>query len=324
MPISIKQGSHLPDIKMRKSQRKIFQKRRKAGSPVVFGTLLVLLLLLLFFLFSPWGPWGHLLFKDSGAKSNNQDYARGGSGVNGRNNQAGQTLGAPRNEKASDTTPPTIALVVDDVGESTSNLSQWLAIDAPLTFSVMPHCAHSQDLAEQLYQAGYRIMLHVPTENQPPHSYAGEGQITTDMDRETVFRTLDDDLATVPHVVGINNHEGGKGCDDLQLMTWECEWAKEKGLFVVDSRSSANSKVSQAGTSLGFERRCNQAFLDNKSDPDSIRSAMRQLANLARVNGIVIGICHFPRTNTPRVVGEMIQELKAEGIHFAFVQDIHN
>jgi hypothetical protein len=324
LPISIKRSSPLLGIKMGKNRRKIFQRKRKVGRLVIAGSFVVLLLLLSIFLFSPWGPWGHLLFKTSGAKSNNPGYAEGGSGVSGRNGNAGQAAGAPRSEKASDATPPTIAIVVDDVGENTSNLSQWLAIDAPLTFSVMPHCTCSRDLAEQLYQAGYRIMLHVPTENQPPHSYAGNGQIATAMDRETVFRTLDDDLATVPYVVGINNHEGGKGCDDLQLMTWECEWAKENDLFVVDSRSSAQSKVSQAGTSLGLERRCNQAFLDEQNNPDYIRSAMRQLADLARLNGIVIGVCHFPRPNTPSVVGEMVRELEAGGIHFAFVEDIHN
>ena len=188
----------------------------------------------------------------------------------------------------------------------------------------MPYCAATTQLAEQLYQAGYRIMLHIPTELDPPHSYSGKGQLATGMDQATVFGTLDGDLASVPHVVGINNHQGGRGCNDLQLMTYECQWAQEHGLFVVDSDSSTSSKVTKAATSLGMPRRLNQVFIDHDNDPNYIRSAMRQLSDIARKNGTAIGICHFHRPNTPRIVGGMVRTLQAEGIHFAFVQDISN
>lgn len=107
-------------------------------------------------------------------------------------------------------------------------------------------------------------------------------------------------------------------------MTFECQWAQERGLFVVDSDSSTSSKVTKAATSLGMPRRLNQLFIDHQNEPDYIRKIMRQLADMARRNGTAIGICHFHRPNTPTVVGEMVQTLKSEGIHFAFVQDIHN
>jgi uncharacterized protein len=292
----------LPNLNMRRNRRRIFHKKRRVGNPIAWGSSLAILLLLLLFVFSPWGPYGHLLFKS----------------------HAEQVSGTPRLEKASNVVPPTIAIVVDDVGESTTGLDQWLAIDAPLTFSVKPRCEYSQQLAGQLRQAGYRIMLHVPVENQQPHAYAGEGQITTTMDHNTVFSTLDDDLATVPGAEGIDNHEGEKGCGDLQLMTWQCEWAKSNGLFVVDSRNYGHSVLTPAAISLGLERRYKQVSLDDRNDPAGTRSAILQLADLARQDGVVIGICNFPHSNTPGVMAEMIPELQADGIHFAFVEDIHN
>ncbi|HEY5493562.1 MAG TPA: divergent polysaccharide deacetylase family protein [Candidatus Anoxymicrobiaceae bacterium] len=225
-------------------------------------------------------------------------------------------------EKKSNTTPPTIGIVVDDTGNVTDKLPLWTAIDAPLCFAVMPYPPLSQQLAEQLWSAGYVVMMHVPTDNAPPNSFSGTGQLATGMDRATVFATLDTDISKVPHATGMNNHQGGRGCDQLDLMTCEVEWAKSKGLFVVDSNSSVSSKVTKACQALGLPKRLNEVFIDHQNEPDYIRGAMRELAGLARKNGTAIGICHWHRPNTATVVGEMIQTLKAEGIHFAFARDI--
>ena len=217
-----------------------------------------------------------------------------------------------------------MAIVVDDTGGDMSNMERWLAVDAPITFAVMPHCQASAPAAERLFNAGFRIMMHIPTENDPPKSFSGTGQLSVGMSRDSVFATLDGDLATVPHVSGINNHQGGRGCNDYQLMRYMCEWARERGLFVVDSDNSTRSQVTKASQDLGFPRRRNQVFIDHHNEPDTIREAMRRLARIARQDGTSIGICHFHRPNTPSVVGEMIRTLRAEGINFAFVEDIHN
>jgi polysaccharide deacetylase 2 family uncharacterized protein YibQ len=227
-------------------------------------------------------------------------------------------------EKRSDTTPPAVGIVIDDVGNTTDKLPLWQAIDAPLCFAVMPYPPLSEQLAAQLFQSGYVIMMHVPTDNAPPKSFSGKGQLATGMDRATAFATLDSDLKTVPHAMGTNNHQGGRGCDQLDLMTYEVEWAKSRGMFVVDSNSSVSSKVTQACKALGLPKRRNQVFIDHDNNPDYIRKAMRELAGLARQNGTAIGICHWHRPNTAAVVGEMINTLKAEGIHFAFARDITN
>lgn len=227
-------------------------------------------------------------------------------------------------EKASDLRPPCVAIVVDDVGNGDANLRQWLAIDAPLTFAVMPYYQGNTSQAEQLYQAGFQVMMHIPTANQPPGSFSGKGQIDPGMNRAKVFPILDDDLAQIPHAVGINNHQGGAGCNDLSLMTLECEWAMERGFFVVDSNSSTRSQVATAAMNLGLGKKKNQVFIDHDNNPDYIRQAMRNLADLARRNGYAIGICHWMRPNTPAVVGEMIRTLRAEGINFAFVQYVNN
>ncbi|NPV60914.1 MAG: divergent polysaccharide deacetylase family protein [Actinobacteria bacterium] len=318
------------------ARRRRMRRRKRLKRTLVLGTCLAALMAALI-VFSPWGPGKNLFFgrESMGAERAGETRPAGGRSSgdiaplpgdeDGGEPQGGDAEALPaRKEKTSDPSPPTVAIVVDDTGGDVANLERWLAVDAPVTFAVMPHYQASAQAAERLYAAGYRIMMHIPTENDPPNSFSGTGQLSVGMGRDSVFATLDGDLATVPHATGINNHQGGRGCNDYQLMRYMCEWAKECGFFVVDSNSSARSQVTRASQDLGFPRRSNQVFIDHHNEPDTIREAMRRLARIARQEGTAIGICHFQRPNTPAVVGEMIRALRAEGIHFAFVQDISN
>ncbi len=286
----------------------MMRRRRRRLIPLVVIVVLALAIIL----FSPWGLLKGSLYSGDNTESTREEDTK-----------EEQAQSGPV-EKKSDTRPPSVAIVVDDVGFDAANLPQWLAIDAPISFAVIPYCELSAGLSDQLYDNGYLIMMHIPTENMPPNTDSSKGQLSCGMDRGAVSKMLDADLATVPNVSGINNHQGGQGCADLQLMTYECEWAKSKGFYVVDSNSAIDSKVAQAAVSLGMGHKLNEVFIDHENDPEYIRSAMRKLADLATKNGYAIGICHFHRPNTAAVVGEMVKVLAEEGIHFAFARDINN
>ncbi len=281
------------------------------------------LVLLALFLFSSPGPFGHLLFGSKQNEAFSEDRELEVSSGEANSPVSPQDTPDPA-AKGSDNRPPCVAIVVDDVGNGDAHTQEWLSIDAPLTFAVMPYCELGPGQAERLHQEGFQVMLHVPTANAKPNSFSARGQLESGMDRSTVFSVLDADIAQIPHAQGINNHQGGAGCDDYALMRLMCEWAAERGLYVVDSNSSARSQVTAAMESLGMPRRRNQVFIDHDNDPDYIRGAMRKLADLARSNGTAIGICHWHRPNTARVVGEMVRALRAEGIKFAFVREISN
>jgi len=300
------------------------RRRRRNITLFVGGTVLVIAVLMLA------GPWGPLrgVFYDRGKGETEAGAAK--SGESGEKPEPAEpdppAEPAPpaRVEKKSTPKAPAVAIVVDDVGNPSDNLAAWLGIDAAISFAVMPYCADSGSLAEEFHKAGYEVMMHIPSQNEQPNSFSGKGQLEVGMTRDTVFATLDADLATIPHVTGINNHQGGAACDSLELMTHMCEWAGRRGFYVVDSNSSRNSQVSPAAVSLGMKKRKNQVFIDHQNDPDYIRGAMRELADIARRDGAAIGICHYHRPYTAAVVGEMVKVLKAEGVNFAFARDVSN
>ncbi len=311
-------------LQQRRASR-LEERRRRARRNRAIAIASAVVIIVVAVLLSPWGPLKGALYG-----SKNEKKAKAGEGTSKTSTAQTKEVKstapkAPAHvEKKSITKPPAVAIVVDDVGNITDKLPMWTSIDAAISFAVMPYPPLSQQLAEQLYQSGYVIMMHVPTDNHPPNSFSGRGQLATGMDRATVFATLDSDAQAVPRMSGMNNHQGGRGCDQLDLMTYEVEWAKSKGYFVVDSNSSVNSQVTPACLALGLPKRKNQVFIDHQNEPDYIRGAMRELAGIARKNGTAIGICHWHRPNTAAVVSEMVTVLKAEGINFAFARDISN
>jgi polysaccharide deacetylase 2 family uncharacterized protein YibQ len=294
------------------------RRRKNLTSAIIVFVIIALLVVVL----GPWGPFKVVIYGSNGGKlSNHRDQT---ISVVAKTINDDVTSGALSKQKYEVLKKPAIALVIDDTGNSLTNLPLWLKVDVPLSFSVIPWTQQSSKLATEFHNAGFQVMMHIPTQNGPPNTFSGTGQLSLGMSRDTVFNTLDKDLTSVPYVTGINNHQGGAGCDDLSLMTYECEWAKSKGFFVVDSASSNHSQVTKAAKSLGMGKRLNEVFIDHQNDPAYIRNAMQQLAGLAKKNGYAIGICHYHRPNTPTVVGEMIKTLKAQGINFVYVKDITN
>jgi len=299
-------------------------RRRKAKRRNGLITLVavVIIIALLVVVLGPWGPFKGVIYGSNGGKlSNHRDET---ISVLAKTINDDVTSGALSRQKYQVLKKPAVAIVVDDTGNTLTNLPLWLKIDVPLSFAIMPYTSQSTRLATEFHNAGFQVMMHIPTVNGPPNTFSGTGQLSLGMSKDTVFGTLDKDLTTVPFVTGINNHQGGAGCDDLSLMTSECEWAKSKGFYVVDSASSNNSQVTKATKALGMGKRMNEVFIDHQNDPAYIQAAMRELAGLAKKNGYAIGICHYHRPNTPTTVGEMIKQLEAEGINFVYVKDITN
>ncbi|MGD0277179.1 MAG: divergent polysaccharide deacetylase family protein, partial [Syntrophales bacterium] len=61
-----------------------------------------------------------------------------------------------------------IAIIIDDIGNVLLPVEELIKIDAPLTFSILPHCPYSISSAEDIHRAKREILLHLPME---PLSY---------------------------------------------------------------------------------------------------------------------------------------------------------
>jgi len=214
-----------------------------------------------------------------------------------------------------------LALIVDDCGQWIDTERGFIALQIPLTMSVLPDVAYTGVVAREASNAGKGVMLHLPMETVSGMN-PGPGKITTEMSDPQITKQVEEDLAQVPLARGVNNHEGSKASADERVMRDVIGVLAEKGgLFFVDSRTSAAAVGLTTAESLGVPSGARDVFLDNRNDVAYTEGQLLEAAEIARRTGHAIAIGH-PRATTLEAVREMIPKLTASGIEFVLVQDM--
>jgi len=218
--------------------------------------------------------------------------------------------------------PPRVAILIDDMGGSLKRLRELLELDAPITIAVLPHLRHSREVSRIAGMSGRDVLLHLPME--PKNSSAnhpGPGVLLTSMADETIRKTVEDDLGFVPEAVGVNNHMGSRFTEDEPAMRQVFAILGERGLFFVDSRTTARSlgrKLARETGVMGAER---DVFLDNRRDGGYIDGQFRTLVHIATKTGSAIAIGH-PYPETMAALRRAMPEMKREGIEVVPVSDL--
>jgi hypothetical protein len=84
---------------------------------------------------------------------------------------------------------------------------------------------------------------------------------------------------------------------------------KKRGLFFIDSRTSAKSLCGPVARLFRVPFAERSVFLDHVQEPETIRNQIQRLIRIAVHNGGAIGIGH-PHTATYNVLRTMLPELK--------------
>jgi len=210
---------------------------------------------------------------------------------------------------------PKLALIIDDCGQWVDIERAYIALNVPLTLSVLPHVHAAAEIAREAHDAGKGVMLHLPMEPLSGIN-PGPGEIKTSMTDAQIVAQVQDDLAQVPLAQGVNNHEGSKASADPRVMRDVMDALRQHGdLFFIDSRTNAASVGAEAATQAGIATASRDVFLDNKEDVAYTEGQLREAAAIAQRTGSAIAIGH-PRASTLEAVRAMIPKLQAQGINF--------
>lgn len=218
-----------------------------------------------------------------------------------------------------------IALVIDDLAGGEAGRRELMALKRPLTLAVMPGKDKSTKIAEEAFQKGYQVFLHIPMEpEQGKPEWLGPGAIVTGMSAQMVRKTFLDDLRDVPHAVGINNHMGSKVTKQEDIMREILTVAKQNNLLVLDSRTTEQSVIPKIANELDIPVVKRDVFLDGINSTAHVKNQIRRLAKLAIAKGSAIGIGHVGITGKSTVQGikEMLPWLEDQGIELVFVSDL--
>ncbi len=194
-------------------------------------------------------------------------------------------------------TTPRLAIIIDDFGNTKAIDEQFIALDLPLTFSILPHSPYGVPLAAQAKSRGRELLLHLPMEASDPKWSPAPGTLLLSMAEDELIATIDHDLDTTYRPVGINNHMGSRFTEDPAAMRVFLHAIKGRGMFFIDSLTSVNSVGLTLARELKIKTAKRDIFLDNDQDQTRILAQIGKAIALAQRHGSAIAIGHpYPAT----------------------------
>jgi len=216
--------------------------------------------------------------------------------------------------------PPTIAIIIDDMGHNRLEGERLARLEQPITLSFLPYRRHTVDLAKLSHSLNKEIMLHVPMANTQ-HFGLGPGGLTEDMDQAHLTRTLRRALRSIPHVQGVNNHMGSLLTQRLQPMDWVMTELGHYPLYFVDSRTIASSIAGEVARAHSIPSFTRDVFLDHEQTEEFVDQQFKLLIQRARQQGTAIAIGH-PHKVTVDYLEKHLPLLDEQGIAIATVSGV--
>lgn len=218
-------------------------------------------------------------------------------------------------------TTPVVALCVDDFGFFDNPLvKDFLALEIPLTISVIPGLKYSERICKEASEAGKDVICHLPMEAEKEAWDAGEiPLIRVAMSDREIEKTLAKALETTPGVVGISNHMGSKATADRKVMESVLRVCRERNLYFFDSMTTPHSVVRATAVAVGVPSVSNDLFIDNGGS--DARDGMRKLLSIARRRGSAVGIVHVKNPSLDDVRW-MIDEARRDGVAFVTISEL--
>ena len=219
----------------------------------------------------------------------------------------------PAQAEAPPVAPVRVAIIIDDMGNLLDEGKRITALPGPVACSILPLTPHSREIAELAHAAGKEVMLHLPLESVTDMPL-GPGAITLDMTEPEIRETVAEDIRSIPHLDGVNNHEGSLLTQHPGDMAWILSSVHAAGpYFYIDSYTSADSVAYEIAREQGVPAARRNVFLDDVNTEDAVRAQWERLLKLARKYGFAIAIGH-PRPATLKVLEEELPKLEAAGI----------
>lgn len=214
-----------------------------------------------------------------------------------------------------------MAIVFDDAGGNLADVEEIIAIGRPVTVAVLPGLRYSAEVSERAQAAGLEVILHLPLEPMDGTKALGPGGVTVAMGEAEIQAAVRAGLASVPGATGVSNHMGSRATADRRVMRVVMGVVQERGLFFLDSRTTAHSVAGAVAAEIGIRSTSRAVFLDNEDEPAAIRREIRRLIETALSQGEAVAVAHAQR-HTPRVVAEMLSEFDRAGVSFVRVSAV--
>lgn len=207
-----------------------------------------------------------------------------------------------------------LALVIDDLGRSLDDLATLERLGIPLTYAVLPFESRTAQVVTALTTGKREVLCHLPMEAETGAN-PGDGALVSGMGADELAAATAHALDAVPGAAGANNHMGSRLTADPDAMRAILGVVKERKLFFLDSRTSAESVGYRTARSLGVAAAERQVFLDRDPAPEAIDRELARWLEVARERGAAIAIGH-PHSATFEALAREVPRARAAGYEF--------
>ena len=186
---------------------------------------------------------------------------------------------------------PVIAIVIDDLGEDLTRTGRAMALPKAVALSFLPYAESTPLLAQAAARRGHLVLAHVPMQALSGKDPGPMG-LKPDMTPEEITQRMGWNLARVPGLVGINNHEGSRFTADAIALAPVMASLKARHLFFFDSRTGPLSAVRPVARAAGVMTAGRDVFLDDDQSEAAVSAELENLVREAKRNGVAIAIGH--------------------------------
>lgn len=220
-----------------------------------------------------------------------------------------------------------VAVVIDDVGNADGSLERLEKLSGPLAIAVLPGSPRAREAASLARRKGWDLLVHLPMAGvRGPYE---PGTIGSDDDDAAIARRVGEAISAVPGATGLNNHQGSLATADRRVVRAVLSVVRDRGLFFLDSRTSASSVAAEEARRLGLATIPRDVFLDDTRAeaaaeggvPEALAAAWARALGVAASRGhaVVIGHPHaetldflaarFPGLGKRKVLRVRVSEL---------------
>ena len=232
--------------------------------------------------------------------------------------------------RAAATDTPQITIIIDDLGYALNAGTRAVNLPGPVVVAILPQTPRGRRLAELAYATGKEVLLHLPLQSVDHADRSDDtddfdatepGVMTMDMSRTRFAAMLAENMADVPHAIGISGHRGSLLTRHPGHMAWLMEEIDRRGLLFIDSRTTHLSVALDIAHEAGVPATRRDVFLDDDPDVESIEREFRRLKRLARERGSAVGIGH-PYPTTLDFLEDALPTLEKEGFRLVGIRSL--
>ncbi len=216
-----------------------------------------------------------------------------------------------------------VAIIIDDMGNSLEAIEEVTRLGQAITVAILPYSRLAHETATIARQNNLEVILHLPLEslyNYYDNNHT-QGIIHSGMDADEIIRAVEESVGQVPYIDGVNTHMGSKITSDPVLIRIVLEQLKNRGLYFIDSRTTAESVAFDEAQRMGIPSAFRNVFLDSEIEEGFIRSQLIRLFRHAQQNGSAVGICH-PSPETLKVLRENLHLVERYGLQTVFASEV--